>query len=237
MQNAKLANSLGFAANAKIDGRSVAREESVLVELLDPVTVWALALKALFVGGQGSSEHQQHSIQQTVDDLETTVLAAPCCTKVTLVASLALNGVILESHVGGFEDLHGQTVALVLSDGLEKTGDERGSDNLVLLGLGVGKTDSSLSVILAVEPSKVLIVTAEDEREDFAPASHGGFDTENVTQLIDSQRRANGGAAAGCSARKLVEAVADCEIFHHITLVKDVWAGDGDSSLQDVLVC
>lgn len=171
-----------------------------------------------------------------MDSLETRGLAAPGSSKVALVASLALLGIVLEDNVGDLEDLHGHTVALVLTDGLEKTGKQRGADNLVLEGLGVGKADDSVTVVLAVEPGKVLVVRAEDEREDFDPAGHGGLDTDNIAELVDGQGTANGGAASGRCAGEVVEAVADGKILHDITLVQNIGARGRDSNVEEVLV-
>lgn len=77
-------------------------------------------------------------------------------------------------------------------------------------------------------------MAAEDEGHDFAPAGHGGFDADNVAELVDGEGTADGGAAVGRCAGELVEAVADGEIFHDVALVEDVGSRGGDGDFKEV---
>lgn len=129
MEDTKLANAGFLAAKTQVYRGSVAVEESLLVELLDPVAVGLLGVVAV---NEGSAEHGQHTVEKAVDDFETAVLAAEGGGEVALVAGLALSRLVLKDDVGDLEDLHGNAVALVLADGLEKTREKRGADDLVL---------------------------------------------------------------------------------------------------------
>lgn len=245
VQDTELANALLLASQAQVDGGGVASEEGLLVELLDPVAVGlagvlgnveigALASEAFLVGDEGGAQHEQDTVEQTVNHLEATCLAAPGGGEVTLVASLALERLVLEGNVGDLKDLDGDTVALVLTDGLEETGEERGADNLVLGSLGVGEADDGVAVVLAVEPGEVLVVAAKDERHDLAPAGHSSLNADDVSELVDHKRCANSGATVGRSARQVVVTVADGQILHDVALVQNVGTGGRNDNLQEV---
>lgn len=133
VEDAKLADAGFLASKAEVHARGVAREEGVLVELFNPITVGlagvllhlkvdALAAgQALFVGQEGSPQHQQDTVKEAMDNLEATGLAAPRSGEVPLVASLALLALVLEGDIGNLEDLDWDAVALVLANGLEQT--------------------------------------------------------------------------------------------------------------------
>lgn len=84
VDDAKLANTSVLAAQAKMHRGSVAREESLLLELLDPVAIGLggilldLVVDALFgseafvVSEEGGPEHGEDTVEQAVYDLETT---------------------------------------------------------------------------------------------------------------------------------------------------------------------
>lgn len=233
MQNAKLADALLLASKAEIHRRGVAVEEGILVELLDPVAI-GFDGSVLAVSDEVGAEHEQQAVQQTVDNLESAGLSTPGGSEVALVTGPPLGLHVLEDNIGGLEDLDGQAVALVLADSLDQTGQERGADDLILQRLGVGEPDDSVAVILAVEPCKVLVVTAESQGHDLAPSGHGSLDAHNVAELVDGERGGNGGAAVGGAARQPVEAVADGDILHDIGLVQDIGTSWGDGDLQQV---
>lgn len=69
---------------------------------------------------------------------------------------------------------------------------------------------------------------AEDEGEAFGPAGHGGFEADDVGQLVDGQGGSDGGGDGGEGAREPVEPVGDGDVFHDVGLVQDVGAGGGD---------
>lgn len=77
-------------------------------------------------------------------------------------------------------------------------------------------------------------MAAEDEGHDLTPAGHGGFDADDVAELVDGEGTANGGAAVGRCAGELVEAVADGEVFHDVALVEDVGSRGGDGYFEEV---
>ena len=109
MQDTKLANAALLAAQAQVDGSSVAREEGVLIELLDPVAV-GLVRGAL--SEERSAEHEHYAVEKAVDNLETAALAAPGGGEVALVASPALKGLVLQADVGNLENLDGNAVGV-----------------------------------------------------------------------------------------------------------------------------
>lgn len=125
-------------------------------------------------------------------------------------------------------------MTLVLADGLEEAGKQGGADNLVFQGLGVCQTHGSLAVVLAVQPGKVLIVAAENEGQDFAPAGHGGFESDNVGQLVDHEGGTDGGTSCRGSARQLVETITDRQVLHNITLMQDIGTRGRDGDFEQV---
>lgn len=191
-------------------------------------------VKALLGNDESALQHRHHTVEQTVDNLETTALAVESGSKVTLVATLALQGQVFESNVANLEDLHGHTVGLVLTDGLQQTGEQAGADDLELGSLGIGKLDGGVAIVLAVQPGKVLIVRAENQRQDLRPAGHSGLDTDDVGELVDGEGLGNGAGLAGERAGEVVEAVRDGDILHDITLVKHIGASRGDLNVNGI---
>ena len=112
-----------------MDRGGVAVEEGVFIEFLDPVAVRLLGIIAV---DEGSAEHGQDTVEKAVNDFEAAVLATEGGGEVALVAGLALCRFVLEDNVGDLKDLHWDAVALVLADGLEQAGEQRGTDDLVL---------------------------------------------------------------------------------------------------------
>ena len=91
-------------------------------------------------------------------NLEACGLVAPDCGSMSLVPGLSLSVGVLENDVRGLEDFDGEGVRFVLPNGLEQTRNEGRTDDLKLERLGVGDLDSSLVVVLVVQPFKVLFV-------------------------------------------------------------------------------
>ena len=106
---------------------------------------------------------------------------------------------------------------------------------MVLCGLGVGERDGG-AVVLAVEPAEVLVTSAQDQRHDLSPSSHGGLKADNIAQLVDGQGLGDGGGLVGVVPWESVEAVGDSDILHDVTLVQDVGTGLRDGDVEDVLV-
>ena len=67
---------------------------------------------------------------------------------------------ILEDDIAHFEDFEGEGVFTVLSEGLEESWEEGGSDDLVFYRFWVGENDGGRSIVGSVEEGKVLIVRA-----------------------------------------------------------------------------
>lgn len=248
MKNAQLANSLHDAIDAKEDSRTATREESIVMDLLNPVSIRLpgtasgletganLAGESLLVGDEGGPEHGEDAVEESVDHFETARLSVPRGGEVTLVPGLTLKSLILEDDVSDLEDLEGHGVGRVLTDSLEDAGEEGSADDLVLGGFGVREADSCVSVVLAVEPGEVLVVATEDEGHDLAPAGHGGFVADNVAELVDHEGSTDGGALVGAGAWEVVITVADGEIFHDIAGVQYVGSRRRDRDLDEVLV-
>lgn len=222
-------------------------EEGRFIELLNPVSVrlagvlldlevGALACEAVLVCDECGAEHEEQTIEETVDDLETTRLAAEGGGKVTLVAGLALEGVVLEADVGGLEDVEGEAVGLVLADGLEEAWEEGSAYDLVLEGFGVGEADGGGAVVFAIEEIEVLVVGAEDERHDFTPSCDGGLVTNEIAEFVDHEGSAYSGAPVWFCPREVVVAPAYGEILHDVALVEDIGPGDGHGDLEQVAV-
>jgi hypothetical protein len=79
---------------------------------------------------------------------------------VPLVPGPSLITFILESDIRNFKELDRLRLILVPCQSLEYTWNQGGADNLVFNGLGVGKFNSSFTVILTVKILEVLIVRA-----------------------------------------------------------------------------
>ena len=71
-----------------------------------------------------------HLIQQPVDDLKPRAFITPNGRRVPHVPRLPLQAEILEHDVGRLEHLDRERVRPVLSNSLEQTGNERGSNDL-----------------------------------------------------------------------------------------------------------
>ncbi|KAI6757330.1 hypothetical protein HG531_003155 [Fusarium graminearum] len=132
VQNTKLAHASLLSTETEVHRGSVASEECSIIELLDPVAIGlagvlfnleidTLTGQAFLMGKEGCAEHEQDTVKKAMDYLKPTGSAVPGSSKMSLVASLALLGLILENNIRDLEDLHGDAVALVLADGLEKT--------------------------------------------------------------------------------------------------------------------
>lgn len=206
------------------------------IQLLDVVVRLADSRvgQTLLRGNESGLQHGHHAVHETVNDLETTALAVIGGSVVTLVATLALQRQVLEGDIADLEDLHRHTVGLVLTDRLQQTGEQAGADNLELLSLGVGQLHGGVAIILAVQPGEVLIMRAQDQRQDLGPTGHGSFHTNNVGELVDGQRLGNSARLARERAGKVVEAVSDGNVLHDITLVQNIGAGRRDLDINDV---
>lgn len=170
-----------------------------------------------------------------MDNLETTRLAVPGSSEVPLVTTLTLQRQVLESNIADFENLHGHSVMLVLTDGLEQTGQQACADNLELSRLGVGQLDGGVSIVLAVEPSEVLVVRAQDQGQHLRPAGHGSLHAHNIGKLVDGEGLSNGTGLAGERPGKVVEAISDGDILHDVGLVENVGSRRRDKHINQIL--
>lgn len=170
-----------------------------------------------------------------MDNFESTRLAIPGSGKVPLVTTLALQRQVLESDIADLEDLHGHGVMLVLTDGLEQTGQQAGADNLELKSLRVGQLDGGVTVVLAVEPSEVLVVRAQNQGQHLRPACHGSLHAHNIAELVDGERLGNGTGLARERPGKVVEAISDGDILHDVGLVEHVSSRRRNKHINQVL--
>jgi len=253
VENTEGADDLVLAGNANVDGTSVAREVGSIykvsmvirvsfiergrtISLLDIIVgiTCGRVLKALLTGDEGALEHGHDAVKKTVDNLKATALAVEGSSEVSLVATLALHGQVLEGNIADLEDPHGNGMVLVLTNGLQETREQASADNLEFGSLGVGQLDGGVSVILAVQPTEVLIVRAQDEGHHFRPTSHGSLHANDIGKLVDGKRLSNCAGDVGECARKRVETVSNGHIFHDITLMENIGTGWGDFHIDDV---
>lgn len=194
------------------------------IKLLDPVlrVTCGRALKTLLGSNEGALQHGHDPVQKTVDNFKTAGLSVPCGREMSFVATLTLQLQVFERHVANLEDLHGHRVMLVLTDRLQETRDEAGTDDLELQSLGVGKLNSSVTVILAVEPGEVFVMRTQDQRQSFRPASHGRLCSDDVGEFVNGERLADGAGDVGERSWELVETVGNGGIFHDVRLMKHV---------------
>lgn len=253
------ANEVVLAGNAQVNGGTVAGEVGWIwrccvsvqsscgghergmrrtIQFLDVVMriTNGGVVQALLGDDECALQHRHHAVEQTVNNLEATALAVEGSSKVTLVATLALQGHVLESNVADLEDLHRHAVGLVLTDRLQQTGEKTGANHLELGGLGVGKLDSGVAIVLAVQPGKVLVMRAKNEWQNLRPTSHSSLNTNDVGELVDGEGLGNGAGLAGERARKVVEAVGDGNILHDITLVENIGASRGNLNINGISV-
>lgn len=161
-------------------------------------------------------------------DLKATRLAIPRRREMPLIPALALPARILKRHVTNLEDPNRHAMMLILPQRLQEPRQQTRAHDLVLGGLGVRELDGGGAVVGAIQEGEVLGVGAEDEGEAFGPAGHGGFEAEDVGQLVDGEGGGDGGGDGGEGTREAVEAVGDGDVFHDVGLVEDVGAGGGD---------
>lgn len=208
--------------------------ETLTIHLCDPVRCFPLvfALQALLPGDIRALQHRHHPVQQAVHDLEAARLAIPRRCEVPLVPALALPARVLERDVTDLEDPDRHAVMLVLPQRLQQARQQTRAHDLVLRRLGVRELHGGGAVVGAVEEGEVLVVGAEDEGEAFGPAGHGGFEAEDVRELVDGEGGGDGGGDGGEGAWEAVEAVGDGDVFHDVRLVEDVGAGGGDEDVE-----
>lgn len=218
--------SFSARANTSMDSG----KETLTIHFCDPVR--RFALQAFLPGDIRALQHRHYAIQQAVHDLEATRLTIPRRGEMPLVPALALPACVLECHVADLEDPDGHAVMLVLSQRLQQPREQARAHDLVLGGLGVRELHGGGAVVRAVQEGEVLVVGAEDEGEAFGPAGHGGFEAEDVGELVDGERGGDGGGDGGEGPWEAVEAVGDGDVFHYVGLVEDVGAGGGDEDVD-----
>jgi hypothetical protein len=93
-----------------------------------------------------------------VDDLKPCALVTPNGRRVPHVPRLPLQIEILEHNVGRLEHLDRERVRPVLSNRLEQTGDQRGSNDLEFQGLWVSDLHCRFPVVDFIQPLEVFLV-------------------------------------------------------------------------------
>ena len=238
MQDAKRPNHpLLLPPNPQIYRRRMPGQERRIIHLSNPIRALALRLapQPLLARRKGRFKHQHDAIQKPMHDLEAAVLGQKGRGEMALVATFALEGEVLEGDVADLEDLHRDAVVFVFAQGLEEARQEGGADDLVLGRFGVGEADGGGAVVGTVQVGKVLGVRAEDQGEDFGPACHGGFESDNVGEFVDGEGLGDGGGDVGEGSREVVEAVGYCDVFHYIGLMQDVCASGRDVHVYEVV--
>ena len=99
-----------------------------------------------------------------MDDFESSGLVAPNCSRVSDISCLTFRFGVLEDDIRGLEDLDGERVGTVLSDGFEETGEEGRADDLEFECLWVSDSYDLGGVIVAVEPVEVFFMGALKKR-------------------------------------------------------------------------
>lgn len=165
--------------------------------------------------------------------LESRSLSAISRRKLALVPALPLLRLVFVDDVGGLEDLDGEGVFAVFADGLEDSGDEGCAHDLVFGCLGVGELDGSV-VVGVVQPAKVLVVRAKNQRHDLAPAGHGTLQPDDIGELVDGEGLGDRGGLVGEGVGKRIVAVGDGNILHDVALVENIGASDGNVNIDEV---
>ena len=103
-------------------------------------------------------------IKHTMDDFESSSLVTPNCSCVSDIPCLTLRFGVLEDDIRRLEDLDGEWVGAILSDGFEETGEEGSTDDLECECFGVTDANDLCAVVFAVQPVKVFFVRALNTR-------------------------------------------------------------------------
>ena len=159
-------------------------------------------------------------------------LPIPRRRKMALVPALPLPPLILQRHIANLENLHRHRMMLVLPNRLQEPRQQRRPHNLILGCLWICQPDRRRAVIFAIEPREVLVVRAQDQRQHLGPAGHGGLEADDVAELVDGERRADGAGLRGKGTFEVVEAVGDRDVFHVVAGVVDVGAGRRDEEFD-----
>ena len=142
---------------------------------------------------------------------------------------------IFECDITAFKDLEWEGMFPVFSNGFKKSWEKGCTNDLVLCSLGVGEFYGGLAVVFAVEPSEVLVVGAENERHDFCPSGHSRFLTDNIRELVQWEGLSYGSGGREC-LWKVVVPISNGYVFHNITLVENIRAGNRDFDIDEIWV-
>jgi hypothetical protein len=93
-----------------------------------------------------------------MNNLEACGLIAPHSCGMSLVTRLALPRSVFENNFRGFKYFDWQWMRTILADGFKQTRDKCCSHDLKFEALGVGNLYCFVSVVLMIEPFKILLM-------------------------------------------------------------------------------
>mmetsp|Transcript_33061 Transcript_33061/g.74210 ORF Transcript_33061/g.74210 Transcript_33061/m.74210 type:complete len:287 (+) Transcript_33061:329-1189(+) len=173
-------------------------------------------------------------IQESDNDLKPGRHAAINRAEVSSVDRSHIARVVLEHHVRDLKQLDRLRHHLTIGQSFQSSRKQRGSADLKLESLGVGKHNGGLPVVRSIKLLKRLRMRAETEGQDLCEASLCDLASQKIGELIhrlllsDSIRR-------GDSSRHVVVAVGDGDIFCDVTGLEHIVTGRGDDAVEGVV--